>query len=195
MSYKYLEINNFANPFIIILIIAFIPCLFCSGYYSLNRFYETIWCSIPLFYLFILWSAKTWILFKEEERNSSKNNMFKIDLFLFTYSFYVSGLLVIIVNFNNVDVQGWWVVGVLFNTIIGFIFALVYSVFGLLLKPHRLYSYIYSTVFFVILNLLNFFPNYITINILGTLDIFWLIYLIALLGHIAIITVVRNHFN
>ena len=100
---------------------------------------------ITLFGVFSV--EKSTILFEKFSNSfSSKDN--------FQYDFYVMNALVIAITFfyifwerNNTDMKAWWIYAEVIFVMYGVIFSFLYALIGMLLKPHRLYTLVFSLVF------------------------------------------------
>lgn len=70
--------------------------------------FEGIFITTPLILAFIFWSQKTSDYLLSIDKAYSSSDGFKVDLFLITTAFLVTGCISLITEINNVDLRGFW---------------------------------------------------------------------------------------
>lgn len=136
--------NIYSWALAIVYLIVVIVLVSLSPYPSM----EGIYSSFPLIVLLILWSEKIKKVINLDDVQITKKEAFSRDLFLITFGFTLAFMVPLAFKYNNSDVQGWWALGIVVGTIIGFFYAFVFSLISLTVALHRK-----QTIFFVFLNI------------------------------------------
>ncbi len=124
--------------------------------------FDGIFITTPLILAFIFWSQKTSDYLLSINKKYSSSNGFKVDLFLITTAFLVTGCISLITEINNVDLRGFWPFYLFFISVYGFIFSLIYSAISLQFKvEHKNYTFCFSAVIVLSYSLLFYFQNII----------------------------------
>lgn len=171
-SKKTTHIKNL-NKYSWIILITFTFATFTMSYQTVNTSFEGFVQTLPLIILFVFWSEKSAQLIKQTERNLNKAQLFNWDAFILSFSFLLGCLISLLFAYDNSDVKGWWVLIIYFYTLYGFIFSVAFSTIALLIKNHKIYTMIFSLLIIFLVSLGQFFPHYISLPIIGSIDIFF----------------------
>ncbi|MDF1683922.1 MAG: hypothetical protein P1U36_04610 [Legionellaceae bacterium] len=120
---------------------------------------QGIYSSFPLIAILILWSEKSSKVINIDDTNITKKEAFSRDLFLITLGFTLAFMLPLAFKYNNSDVQGWWALGIVIGTIIGFFYACVFSLISLILEHHKKQTIFFIYFIFVIIIIESFVPQ------------------------------------
>lgn len=123
--------------------------------------FEGIFITTPLILAFIFWSQKSSDYLLSIDNAYSSIDGFKVDLFLITTAFLVTGCISLITEINNVDLRGFWPFYLFFISVYGFIFSLTYSAISLQIKvKHKNYTLCFSAIIVLLYSLLFLFPKH-----------------------------------
>ncbi|RUR14084.1 hypothetical protein [Legionella sp. km772] len=123
--------------------------------------FEGIFITTPLILAFIFWSQKSSDYLLSIDNAYSSSDGFKVDLFLITTAFLVTGCISLITEINNVDLRGFWPFYLFFISVYGFIFSLTYSEISLQFKvKHKNYTLCFSAIIVLLYSLLFLFPKH-----------------------------------
>jgi len=120
---------------------------------------EGIYSSLPLIAILILWSEKSTNVLNIDDIKITKKEAFSRDLFLITFGFTLAFMLPLAFKYNNSDVQGWWALGIVIGTIIGFFYACVFSLISLILEHHKKQTILFICLISVIIAIESFVPQ------------------------------------
>jgi membrane-associated HD superfamily phosphohydrolase len=129
----------------------------------------------PLIGLAIFCSGK--IMYLQEHNNNyvTRDNEFKRDVFLISYSFLIASLISLLPEYDNSDARTWWSISVYYVSLIGVIFSLFFAYFNRFLRIHKIYTNIFSLIIIIMLSLPKLFPLYVSVIFLGEISFFWII--------------------
>lgn len=100
-----------------------------------------------------------------------------------TFSFLLACLLSLILAYNNSDAKAWWTLIIYIYTLYGFIFSVAFSATALLIKNHKIYTMIFSLLIMLLVSLGQFFPHYIPLPLIGSIDTFFVVTISLLIIH------------
>ena len=120
---------------------------------------EGIYSSFPLIVLLILWSEKIKHVINIDDVKITKKEAFSRDLFLITFGFTFAFMVPLAFKYNNSDVQGWWALGIVIGTIIGFFYACVFSLISLTVAHHKKQTILFVFLSAVIILIESFVPQ------------------------------------
>ena len=120
---------------------------------------EGIYYSFPLIAILILWSEKSTNVINIDDTKITRKEAFCRDLFLITLGFTLAFMLPLGFKYNNSDVQGWWSIGIVIGTIIGFFYACVFSLISLILEHHKKQTVLFICLIAVIITIESFVPQ------------------------------------
>ncbi|WP_419421610.1 hypothetical protein ACNVED_16670 (plasmid) [Legionella sp. D16C41] len=154
---------------------------------SMSMPFEGLFMTLPLILFYLYWSQKNSAFLTTKEMVSRKH-LFYLDIFLISTAFLVAGLLMLIIDFNNTDLRGWWPFVIAFYILYGLGSGLVYGLISTAIqqKYHRRYTRFFSSILILILSFGVFMPRHIQIFNGFSLDSFSALLLAALFSHIAI---------
>ena len=163
------------NKFSWILIFSFICATFAMQNYSGGISSEGFFLLLPMISIMVFWSQKSAHLLALPDFKLKKNDVFNRDLFTICFSLIVAELLSLLFQYNNSDTRGWWVLFIYFAGACDFIFALIFSLIGLILPHHRRYMIIFAYLIFLTFVFSKFWPHYVSILFFGEIDTFFVI--------------------
>jgi hypothetical protein len=167
-----------------LLIIAFICASMAMQYDTGHITFEGFYLSLPIVFFMVYWTEQTVFLVRMKDCQLTKQDSFKRDLFIISYSFLLAGLLSLLFQFNNADVRGWWPIFLYFNCLVGFIFAFVYSLIALLLLSHKNYLVFFSSLIIFLITLIKFWPHTINFLFIEKMECYYAIIISLLIIHI-----------
>lgn len=109
--------------------------------------------TFPLLGLISLWAKNNSLSLKEKPED--KTEEFWQDLFLVFYSFIISTLISFVIQYSNVDLRGWWTFAFYYFSFVGIVYAFLFSLFAMLLKEHKKYTFFFSFLTIVIVTTVN----------------------------------------
>ncbi|MBA2650359.1 MAG: hypothetical protein H0U75_12355 [Legionella sp.] len=113
----------------------------------------------PLIVAFIYFSQKNYKLLLKNG-SLSKKDRFKIDLFLMTTAFLLSGCILLIVQINNIDFRSIWPLYLFFISFYGFLFSFFYAIICILFnKNHKKYTLFSSSIVILVYSSMPLFPK------------------------------------
>lgn len=177
---------NNVNVFSLVITILYISSIFSVQYQSGASLIEDLLFGIPVYAIFLIWSQRSSRLIYENELSENIKVIFARDIFLISYSFYFSSLISLILQYQNVDLRGWWPFYIYFVTAIGFIFSLAFSLFASVLNRHKIYTLIFSLFIVIVFSTISFFPAHIQLGFLDGFETFWVFLGCALIFHVLI---------
>ncbi|HHS8465242.1 TPA: hypothetical protein ACTUXY_003037 [Legionella pneumophila] len=149
--------------------------------------FEGIFITTPLIMAFIFWSQKTNDYLLSMNKTYSSSDGFKVDLFLITTAFLVTGCISLITEINNVDLRGLWPFYLFFISVFGFTFSLIYSAISLQFKvEHKSYTLYFSVIIVLLYSLLFLFPKHNFLFDLVGIEPFYRLLLIMISIHFLI---------
>lgn len=152
--------------------------------------FEEIFITTPLILAFIFWSQKTSDYLLSIDKAYSSSHGFKVDLFLTTTAFLVTGCISLITEINNVDLRGFWPFYLFFISIYGFIFSLTYLAISLQFKAeHKNYTLCFSAIIVLLYSLLFLFPKHNFLFDLVGIEPFYGLLLITISIHFLICSI------
>ncbi|WP_051555258.1 hypothetical protein [Legionella fairfieldensis] len=156
-------------------ILAFICATLAMQYHTASIHIKDFFQVLPLIIVFISWCEKSAYFIKQPESNLKKTEIFNRDTFILSFSFLLACLISLLFAYDNSDAKGWWVLIVYFITLYGLFFSLIFSLIALLIKNHKIYTMIFSSLIVALISLGNFFPHYISLPLIGNVDTFFVI--------------------
>jgi|GEM_PF-2636312 len=166
------------------LIIAFICTTLAMQYHTVRISFEGFLQTLPLIAVVVYWCEKSAYLMALPECKLKKIELFRRDLFILSFSFLLGCLVSLILAYNNSDARGWWSFIVYFITLYGLVFSAIFSTIAQLIKNHTRYTIIFSLLVITLVSSGNFFPRYIPIPYLGSIDIFYLMTCTLMIVHL-----------
>jgi hypothetical protein len=190
---KYLIKKFKINVFSLVIAFLFLGSIFSVQYNSGGILKESLY-GLPLCALFIMWSQRAYGLIIANELKQGIKDIFMRDTFLINYSFYFSSILSIIIQYNNVDLMGWWLFYIYFMTFVGLIFSLAFSGLAVYIGDHKIYTLLFSLSIIVILSIEDLFHLRIPIGYLNDYVASWTDIIGLFLLHIVIcfIRIIKN---
>lgn len=173
------------------LIIAFICATIVMQYHTGHITFEGFYLSLPLVCIMVHWCEQRAPLIRMKDYLLTKQESFGRDLFMISYSFVLAGLFSLLFQYNNSDVRGWWPVFFYFNSLVGVLFALVYSLIALMLPLHKMYVVCSTSIIMLLITFLKFWPNNIYFLFIEKVDFYYviifslfIIHVLSVLGYI-----------
>lgn len=149
--------------------------------------FEGLLITAPLIGAFIFWSQKTSSYLASIKKQYASDDGFKVDLFLITTAFLITGCISLITEINNVDSRGFWPFYLFFISIYGFVFSLIYSIISIQIKvEHTKYTLYFSSIIVLLFSALMLLPKHNLIRNLIGIDPFYGVFLILILIHFSI---------
>lgn len=165
-----------------VIISAFICASFAMQYHTNSSLYE-FFNALPLILAAVYWCEKSAYLINLPECELKKESLFNRDLLILSFSFLLGCLISLCFAYNNSDAKGWWVFIIYFMTVYGLIFSSVFSIFALLIKNHKIYTFIFSFLVIGPISLGNFLPRYVTLPLIGNTETFYVLTCSLLIAH------------
>jgi hypothetical protein len=144
------------NKYSWFLLIVYISVIYSMNFYSYAISWESLYLTCPLIISVIFWSERTTSLINKAAQTMTKDETFKRDLFLISFSFISGELFSIIPQFNNNDVRGWWPLALYFITAYGVLLAFIFSIFALLLNNHKKYTFVFFYLIIILIPFLSY---------------------------------------
>lgn len=166
------------------IIIAFICVTLAMQYHTAQISLQDFIQSLPLIAITVYWCEKSACLIRQSDHHLKKMALFRRDLFALSFSFLLGCLISLILAYDNSDARGWWSFIIYFTAIYGFIFATIFSISAQLIKNHKKYTLIFSLLILILISFGNFFPRYIRISFIGSVDTFYLVTCAFLIAHL-----------
>ncbi len=114
--------------------------------------------------------------------------------FEISYSFLTGGLLSVIIQLNNSDVRGWWIFGIYYMLFVGILFAVFFVTTSKKLCAHKMYVHTFSLFILSVLSVSRFWPQHMTLPIIGHVDFFWIVLLSFITLHLTFkVFATRSH--
>lgn len=164
------------------IIVAFICATFAMQYHtalSLKDFFQ----ALPLIVVFVFWCEKSAHLIKKSNCHLNKKEIFNRDLFTLNLSFLLASLISLLFAYDNSDAKGWWVLIIYFFSLYGLFYSLIFSIIALLIKNHKIYTMIFSSLIIALVSLGKLFPSYTSLPLIGRIDTFFVITGSLLVAH------------
>jgi hypothetical protein len=171
MENNRLKINKYSFSILIAFICATIAMLYGTANNSLQDFFPTL----PLIVISIYYCQKLAPLLDQPEHNLKKSKLFIRDSFILTFGFLLASLISLIFAYKNSDAKAWWSLIIYLYTLYGFFFSVVFSITALLIKNHKIYTMVFSLLIIIFVSLGKFFPHYIPLPLMGSVDTFFVI--------------------
>ncbi len=144
------------NRYSWILIFTFICSWIVMERFSGSNIFEGFIIALPLLCLTI-YLSEIRVLLKNK-------NQFIWIFIIICISFYLGGLLNIIVDYNNTDLRGWWPLYLYAIFVIGLMFSLIYTLICYYLNlKNQYYIFCCSSILILALGLQKFFPPYVVV--------------------------------
>lgn len=178
------------NRYTWLIIICYLSATLAMEYqnYKISVPFEGVFMTLPLVLAFIYWSQKNNSLLSLKGSGIIKKEEFKIDLFLITTSFLLAGFVFLIMNLNNSDLRAFWPFFIIFISVFGYIFSLIYALLGLLLdENHKQYTLIFSIIIMSVYSLLSIFPSKVQVLNIMEIETFYAISILLLSLHLGFI--------
>lgn len=156
------------------IITAFTCTAFAMQYHTASISYNEFLQVTPLIFFAIYWCQKSAHLITHNG-NLKKTELFKRDLFLLNFSFFLATLISLALAYGNSDARSWWVFIVYFYALYGLIFSLIFSVMALLIKKHKTYTMFFACLIIILISFIRIFPHYTKLPLLGIVDTFFVI--------------------
>ena len=157
------------------IIVAFICATFAMQYHTVNIYLMDFFQALPLIIIAVYWGEKSKYSIKQPELNLKNAELFNRDFFILSFSFLLACLISLIFAYDNSDAKGWWVLIIYFITLYGLFFSLVFSVIALLIKNHKIYTMIFSFSIIALVSFGGFFPQDISLPLIGSIDTFFIV--------------------
>ena len=149
--------------------------------------FEGLLITAPLIGAFIFWAQKTSGYLASIKKQYASHDGFKVDLFLITTTFLITGCISLITEINNVDLRGFWPFYLFFISIYGFVFSLNYSIISIQIKvEHTKYTLCFSSIIALLFSALMLLPKHNLIRDLIGIDPFYGVFFIMILIHLLI---------
>lgn len=165
------NLNRYSWSILISFVFATLSMLYKTAHISLEGLLQTL----PLIIIAIYYCEKLAPLISQTELNLNKSELFTRDSFILTFSFLLACLLSLILAYNNSDAKTWWPLIIYLYTFYGFFFSVVFSATALLIKNHKIYTMVFSLLIIIFVSLGKFFPHYIPLPLMGSVDTFFVI--------------------
>jgi hypothetical protein len=166
------------------LIFTFICATLAMEYHTARVSFEEFFQTFPLIIILVYWCQKSAFLITLPECKLKKIELFRRDLFISNFSFLLGCLISLILAYDNSDAKGWWPLILYFLAAYGLVFSAIFSTIAQLIKNHKTYTIIFSILLITLISLGNFFPRYIPIPYLGSIDIFYLMTCTLIIVHL-----------
>jgi len=166
------------------LIVAFICATIAMQYHTGHITFEGFYLSLPLIVIIVYWCEQRVPLVRMKDCLLTKQESFGRDLFMISYSFVLAGLFSLLFQYNNSDIKGWWPVFFYFNSLVGVLFAFVYSLIALMLPRHKMYVVFSTSIIMILITLLKFWPNNIYFLFIEKVDFYYVIIFSLLIIHV-----------
>ena len=197
MVVKKKRLTKQLNRFSWTIIGGFICASASMQYHTSSNLYDLL-SILPLMFAAVYWCEKSAQLINLPEYELKKAALLNRDLLTLNFSFLLGCLISLCFAYNNSDVNGWWIFIIYFMTLYGFIFSLIFSIFALLIKNHKIYTLIFSFLIIGLISFGNFLPRYVTFSLMGNVETFYIVTGSLLIAHclFAIIyQIIRVSFN
>ena len=175
--------RNRLNGYSWSILVAFICATFAMVYHTAGISFEGFFQVLPLIILMIYWCEKSAHYIKQPESNLKKRELFNRDFFIIGFSFLLGCLISLIFAYNNSDAKGWWTLIIYFITLYGLFFATIFSAIALLIKNHKIYTMTVSFLTLLLVSFGSFFPRYLPIPFLRSVEVFYVITGLLLIIH------------
>ncbi|MEI6096163.1 MAG: hypothetical protein WCR08_12020 [Gammaproteobacteria bacterium] len=164
------------------IISVFICSSFAMQYHTNDNYYE-FFNILPLILAAVYWCEKSAHLINSPEYKLKKESLFNRDLLILSVSFLLGCLISLCLAYNNSDAKGWWFFIIYFMTLYGLIFSFLFSIVALLIKNHKIYTFIFSFIILGVISLGNFLPHDITLPLIGSTETLYVITCSLLVAH------------
>jgi hypothetical protein len=155
---------------------------FAMQYQSNANPYEELLTTLPLVFFMLFCCAMLSPLLKKER--VTKLQVYLRDFLLYFLAFFIGTLMIIILNYQNSDVRGWWIFYLYYMLLIDSICSVIYSSILSFIKYRNLvYSYASSLLVIFCFILINYLPQRIDIFFVRHIEVFYLVTLAFLLFH------------
>lgn len=157
---------------------------------SMSMPFEGLFMTLPLILFYLYWSQKN-STFLTTKETVTRKHLFYLDTFLISTAFLIAGLLMLVLDFNNTDLRGWWPFVIAFYILYGLGSGLVYALITMPVPQHchRRYTQIYSSMLILILSSGIYLPRHVQIFNVVHLSSFSAVLIAALLSHILIASI------
>ncbi len=165
------------------IIVAYIGAIIAMQYPVSHGFLENFVQTLSLAIIMIFWCEQSAFLLQQPECNLKKIELFRRDLWLLSFSFFIASLISLWFAHNNSDVKSLWPVGIYFITLVGYCFSVIFSIIALFIKNHKIYTISFSCLIITVISLGNFLPHDTSLPLLGDVDTFFVITGLLLMVH------------
>ncbi len=170
------------NGFSWAIISAFICASFAMQYHTNSSLYE-FFNVLPLILAAVYWCEKSAHLIDLPECELKTESLFNRDLLILSFSFLLGCLISLCFAYNNSDAKGWWFFIIYFMTLYGLIFSSVFSIFALVIKNHKIYTLIFSSLVIGLISLGSFLPHDVPLPFIGNTETFYAVTCLLLIAH------------
>lgn len=145
--------------------------------------------TLPLILFYLYWSQESSSFLAKNEIVCRKH-LFYLDIFLISTAFLIAGLFMLILDFNNTDLRGWWPFVIAFYILYGLGIGIVYGLISTAIqqKYHRRYTRFFSSILVLILSSGVYLPRHVQIFNGVHLSSFSTVLFAALLSHSVIVS-------
>lgn len=179
------------NIFSWLLLIAFFLVVFVAKANS-RATYEGFIITTPLIVTMVFLSELSGRLVTFPYLKLSPQQLFQRDIFLINYTFLFGGMIGVIIDHDNVDLNAWWALFLYLITFYGFVFSLLFIFVEQILKySNTLYNFIYCLIILLILISLRLFPSSIEIALIGRTDTLLIVLFLMLSVHFTLIAFLK----
>jgi hypothetical protein len=131
--------------------IIYVALVFFMETFSPRISLESIYLTVPLIGGLIFWSERLTPLIRKPDSSITKEEAFSRDFFLITFGILSGYMLYLVFQYNNSDARGWWPLVIYFIAARGVVFALLFSLFAMILNGHKKYTLIFTFVLMALL--------------------------------------------
>ena len=169
--------KDYLNPYAVVLLIAYISIgvLFAMQYGTAKFSLQDFALVSPLIAGMVLFSGRL----KQAKRQGIElrfdEYLLERDVFLISYSFLLSSLILLMTQYESSDARTWWGIVVYFETGIGIIFSLFFAYFNQLSRYHKTYTNIFFMLVIAVFSPSKLWPDYIHIKFIGRIDFYWIL--------------------
>lgn len=173
------------NIFTWLIVIIYLTVIATMQYFSPAFSFENIYISLPLIVALIICSENTRSI-QIPDNDLTKTERFFQDCFLISYSFIAGNLLSLLFQYNNSDVLGWWPITIYFSSLIGVLFAIMFSLFAIMLNIHKKYTLVYSVILVLVQMFISFMMHLNPLSIFARDKTYYAVFLFLIGMHLFI---------